>query len=184
VPVLRSNRHALVFLTVKHVAAFSSASEEWHTPPALFRDLNAEFGFTLDAAATAENALCQMFLARGEKDALAPTQRWEGVVYCNPPYGDQIGRWVRKGFREAQRGSTVVMLLPARTDAAWWHEYVMKADEVRLIRGRLRFGAGVKTNPASHNATFPSCVVVFKSGERVARFSPMERPENQLRLCG
>lgn len=77
----------------------------------------------------------------------------------NPPYGRQIGNWVKKARDAATQGkATVVCLLPARTDTAWWHDYVMKADEIRLIRGRLKFGDGKGSAP------FPSAVVVFKKG--------------------
>jgi site-specific DNA-methyltransferase (adenine-specific) len=132
---------------------FSSASGEWETPRELFDVLDAEFRFTLDACATPANALCERYFCA---DALE--QPWTGNVYCNPPYGRQIGEWVRKGCEEAQSGraEVVVMLLPARTDTRWWHDYVMKAGEIRFIRGRLRF-SGHK-----NGAPFPSCIVVFR----------------------
>lgn len=77
----------------------------------------------------------------------------------NPPYGRQIGIWVKKAKETARQGkATVVCLLPARTDTAWWHDYVMKANEIRLIRGRLKFGDGKGSAP------FPSAIVVFKKG--------------------
>jgi phage N-6-adenine-methyltransferase len=85
---------------------FSSASQEWETPAALFAALDAEFGFDLDAAATDENAKCPRYFTKAT-DALR--QRWEGVVFLNPPYGHQVGRWVRKAHEEAQRGATVSM---------------------------------------------------------------------------
>lgn len=77
----------------------------------------------------------------------------------NPPYGRQIGNWVKKATEAAAaRKATVVCLLPARTDTAWWHDYVMKANEIRLIRGRLKFGDGKGSAP------FPSAIVVFRKG--------------------
>lgn len=77
----------------------------------------------------------------------------------NPPYGRRIGNWVKKAKETARQGkATVVCLLPARTDTAWWHDYVMKANEIRLIRGRLKFGDGKGSAP------FPSAIVVFKKG--------------------
>lgn len=77
----------------------------------------------------------------------------------NPPYGRQIGNWVKKAKEAARQGkATVVCLLPARTDTAWWHDYVMKANEIRLIRGRLKFGDGKGSAP------FPSAIVVFRKG--------------------
>lgn len=78
----------------------------------------------------------------------------------NPPYGRQIQRWVKKAWESAQQGATVVCLLPARTDTAWWHDYVMEADEIRFIRGQLKFSG------RKWNAPFPSAVIVFRNGRR------------------
>lgn len=152
---------------MKHVAAFSSAKEDWETPKRFFDALDAEFGFVLDAAATFENTKCDLYWSP-TKNAL--NRDWRGSVWCNPPYGPGIGKWVTKGFYEAQaHNGPVVMLIPARTDTRWWHEYVMRADEIRLIRGRMRFGG------STINAPFPSCIVVFRSGTYIPRFSAMNR---------
>jgi phage N-6-adenine-methyltransferase len=148
-------------------------SHEWTTPQRFFDALDAEFGFTLDAAASAENAKCATYYC-GEWGRDGLTQPWDGVVWCNPPYGREIGRWVEKGYREAQRGATVVMLIPARTETAYWHDYVMRADEIRLVRGRLRFGGGGKRSAKSHNAPFPSAVVVFRPGAGQLRVTALE----------
>lgn len=116
---------------------FSSNEESWSTPKSLFAALDAEFGFTLDPCASAENATVERFFTKDD-DGLA--QDWDGVVFMNPPYGRTIGRWVEKAYRESLRGAVVVCLIPARTDTAYWHDYVMRASEVRFIRGRLHFG--------------------------------------------
>lgn len=135
---------------------YTSSSEEWSTPQTLFNRLNKEFNFTLDICASKENAKCPKYYTK-EEDALK--QEWGGVIWMNPPYGRKIGNWVKKAKEAAQQGkATVVCLLPARTDTAWWHDYVMKADEIRLIRGRLKFGDGKGSAP------FPSAIVVFKKG--------------------
>lgn len=135
---------------------YTSSSEEWGTPQGLFNKLNKEFNFTLDICASKENAKCPKYYTK-EEDALK--QEWGGVIWMNPPYGRKIGNWVKKAKEAAQQGkATVVCLLPARTDTAWWHDYAMKADEIRLIRGRLKFGDGKGSAP------FPSAVVVFKKG--------------------
>lgn len=143
---------------------FSSKTDLWATPESLFQELAAEFGFTLDVCATAENAKCGAYFTK-EQDGLR--QQWTGVCWMNPPYGRDIGLWVRKAFESSQDGATVVCLIPARTDTAWWHEHVTKATEVRFIRGRLRFGDAVASAP------FPSAIVVFKppktAGTRWAR---------------
>ena len=135
---------------------YTSNSEEWGTPQELFNRLNKEFNFTLDVCASEENAKCPKYYTK-EEDALK--QEWGGVIWMNPPYGRRIGNWVKKAKETARQGkATVVCLLPARTDTAWWHDYVMKANEIRLIRGRLRFGDGKGSAP------FPSAIVVFKKG--------------------
>lgn len=138
-------------------ALFSSNSAEWETPWPFFRRLDAEFRFTLDVCARPENAKCAWYFSP-EQDGLR--QPWAPeTCFMNPPYGREIGKWVKKAFLEAQKGATVVCLLPARTDTAWWHEYVMRAAEIRFVKGRLRFGG------AANGAPFPSAVVVFREGE-------------------
>lgn len=132
----------------------SSKSNEWETPQDLFDKLDAEFNFTLDAAANAGNAKCENYFTE-EIDGL--TQKWEGTVWCNPPYGRAIKNWVQKAYESAAEGATVVLLIPARTCTAYWHDYVMKG-EIRFIRGRLRFSNS--ENPAP----FPSAIVVFRPG--------------------
>lgn len=136
-------------------ALFSSASGDWETPQELFDALDDEFGFDLDACATEKTTKLFRFFTP-ETNALE--QDWTGTVFCNPPYGREIGRWVEKGYIEAQSGTAdvVVMLLPSRTDTKWWHAWVMCADEIRFIEGRLRF-SGHK-----NSAPFPSCIVVFR----------------------
>ena len=135
---------------------YTSNSEEWGTPQELFNRLNEEFNFTLDICASEENAKCPKYYTK-EEDALK--QEWGGVIWMNPPYGRRIGNWVKKAKETARQGkATVVCLLPARTDTAWWHDYAMKANEIRLIRGRLKFGDGKGSAP------FPSAIVVFKKG--------------------
>ena len=131
---------------------FSSATGEWGTPQTLYAVLNAEFSFTLDACATGENAKAPHYYSEGSLD-----KPWEGVVWCNPPYGREIGAWIQKGYEAARNGATVVMLLLSRTDTRWFADYVMKSSEIRFIKGRLRF------NGARNSAPFPSMIVVFDS---------------------
>jgi len=133
-------------------AAFSSETDEWATPARVFREVDAEFGFTLDVCATPENAKCRRFFTRDD-DGLS--QPWNGVCWMNPPYGARIGQWMEKALQEAGRGTTVVCLVPSRTDTAWWHDCAAKG-EVRFLRGRLTFGN------AKNSAPFPSAVVVFR----------------------
>lgn len=133
---------------------FSSKTDLWETPQAFFDALNSEFGFTLDVCAIPENAKCERFFTQTE-DGLSQT--WEGICWMNPPYGREIKKWVRKAFESSQTGATVVCLLPARTDTNWWHTWVVQADEVRFVRGRLKFGT------SKNSAPFPSAVVIFRA---------------------
>lgn len=130
----------------------SSLTPEWATPWPLFRSLEAEFGpFDLDVCATPDNAKVARFFTQAD-DGLK--QKWEGRCWMNPPYGREIGKWVAKARYEARHGATVVCLVPARTDTAWWHDNVPDAKVVRFLRGRVKF------NDAGP-APFPSAVVVF-----------------------
>ncbi len=134
---------------------FSSENEVWATPQDFFDKLNDEFGFNLDPCAIPENAKCERFFTP-EMDGLK--QNWGGAkVFCNPPYGRKIGAWVQKCYEESQKpDTTVVLLIPARTDTAYFHDYIYhKAKEIRFVRGRLKFGG------AKCGAPFPSMVVIF-----------------------
>jgi len=138
---------------------FSSKTDNWPTPQKLFDELHSEFAFTLDVCAAEDNAKCSVYFTR-ECDGLKQT--WQGVCWMNPPYGRTIGHWVRKAYESSLVGATVVCLLPSRTDTHWWHEYVTKADEIRFVRGRVRFGN------ATASAPFPSAIVVFRGKRPVA----------------
>lgn len=131
---------------------FSSASDDWATPQDLFDELNKIHHFTLDAAASASNAKCENYFTK-EQNGLE--QVWTGSVWLNPPYGREIGKWMKKAYEEAFNGDTVVCLVPARTDTAWWHDYAMKG-EITFLRGRLKFGGH------KNSAPFPSAIIVFK----------------------
>lgn len=140
---------------MKKDVMFSSKTDQWETPKDFFDDLDALFHFTLDACALPENAKCEKYFTP-EMDGLK--QEWGGVVWCNPPYGREIGRWVEKGYSSAQNGCTVVMLLPARTDTKWFHDYcyMNRFATVRFVKGRLKFGR------SKDSAPFPSMVVIFR----------------------
>jgi len=130
---------------------FSSASDDWATPQDLFDELNAIHKFTLDVCASPENAKCNAYFT---KAANALEQEWYGVCWMNPPYGREIGLWMKKAYETSFNNSKVVCLVPARTDTAWWHDYAMKG-KVTFLRGRLKFGNH------KNSAPFPSAIVVF-----------------------
>lgn len=131
---------------------FSSKTDLWPTPQGLLNELNAEFAFTLDVCATAENTKRQRFFSPID-DGLKQT--WTGTCWMNPPYGRAIGRWLRTVYESAQAGALVVTLVPARTDTESWHEWASRG-EVRFFRGRVRFGS------AKASAPFPSAIVIFR----------------------
>lgn len=136
---------------------FSSRSNEWETPQDLFDRLNEEFHFTVDAASTDENAKCEKHWTVKE-DGLK--QDWSGeTVWCNPPYGGEIWKWCRKATEESERGATVVMLIPARTDTKHFHDYIYGKAEIRFLRGRLKFlRGGVERN----KSPFASMIVIWR----------------------
>lgn len=118
----------------------SADRDDWETPLWLFRELDNEFHFTLDAAASDDNHKCQKYFTK-KTDAIV--NDWSGnVVFCNPPYGKQIKAWCRKAYEESLKpDTTVVMLIPARTDAGWfvWFDLMKlpmddEADADRFIK--------------------------------------------------
>jgi len=151
------------------VVMFSSKTGEWSTPQDFFDKLNWRFGpFSLDPCATIDNTKCANFFTEAE-DGLSKS--WEGFkVFVNPPYGRGIDKWIKKAYEESRKDNTmVVMLIPARPDTKYWHDYVMKADEVYFIRGRLKFG------DSENSAPFPSAVVVFDGSNLSQIFGAMNR---------
>jgi phage N-6-adenine-methyltransferase len=133
---------------------FSSKSDLWSTPQEFFEQLNNEFNFNLDPCSTHENAKCEKHFTINEDGLI---QDWGGCrVFCNPPYGKELKKWVKKCYEESKKENTVVvMLIPARTDTSYFHDYIYNKAEIRFIRGRLKFGN------CKNCAPFPSMVVVF-----------------------
>lgn len=117
----------------------TSNSNEWETPQTLFDELNEKYHFTLDPCSTDENAKCEKHYTVKENGLL---QSWEGeTVFCNPPYGREIGKWVKKCAEESKHAK-VVMLIPARTDTAYFHDYIYRKAKIVFFRGRLKFERG------------------------------------------
>ena len=144
---------------------YSSKSDEWGTPPAIFNPLDAEFDFDIDPCATKENRKCQKYFTK-EQDGLNLPWSLSGLyvsAFVNPPYS-QLKEWIGKCALESCKGMTCVMLIPARTDTKAWHRYIYDASrwrfrpgvEVRFLPGRIKFVGG------AHCAPFPSCIVIFR----------------------
>ena len=134
---------------------YMSKSNEWTTPPDLFNELNYKHNFTLDPCCTKQSALCDKYYTI-EDDGLK--QDWGGeIVFMNPPYGREIGKWVEKAYKESLKGAVVVCLIPARTDTRYWHDYIFPyASGIKFLKGRLKFGNG------KNSAPFPSAIIEFK----------------------
>ena len=123
---------------------FSSASEHWTTPKELYNALDEEFAVNDDP--------CPL---HSDEDGLS--REWGSITFINPPYGRKIYKWLEKAYQESLKNKTVVCLIPSRTDTRWWHEFVMKAKEIRFLKGRLKFGN------AKNSAPFPSAIVVYRT---------------------
>ena len=132
---------------------FTSKTSEWETPQEFFNELNKEFHFSLDPCATKENTKCNRFYTK-ENDGLS--KDWYGNVFMNPPYGREIGKWVEKAYKEMEKGTIIVGLLPARTDTRWFHDYIYNKAEIRFLKGRLKF------SNSKNSAPFPSMVIIWK----------------------
>ena len=129
---------------------FSSKTCLWETPQDFFDKLNEEFHFDLDVCALPENAKCNRYFTP-DQDGLK--QEWNGVCWCNPPYGKDIGKWLKKAY---ESNTIVVCLVPSRTDTRWFHEWVLGKAEIRFVKGRLKFGGSKQSAP------FLSIVVIYR----------------------
>ena len=150
---------------------YSSASNEWGTPDWLFEALDEEFHFELDAAASEDMTKCEDYFTKLDNGLL---QDWSAVansVWVNPPYGRGIGKWVEKAYKEAAKGCKVVVLTFVRSDTRWWHDWALKAEEIRLIKGRVAFTSNGET---TNSAPAPSCVLIFDNSRRLPVFKAWE----------
>lgn len=123
---------------------FSSITDNWKTPDILYKELDKEFHFNFDP--------CPL----DNPDNIDGLKiEWGTRTFVNPPYS-QLKAWCKKAYEESLKGKTIVMLIPSRTDTCAWHSYIMKATEIRFIKGRLKFGN------AKNSAPFPSAIIVFR----------------------
>jgi phage N-6-adenine-methyltransferase len=142
---------------------FSSKSDNWSTPQYVYDQLSNDYGpFILDVCADEQNAKCENYIDE-EMDGLKT--EWYGKCFMNPPYSS-VSDWMEKAYKESLRGVMTVCLVPARTDTKWFHKYVMEADVVEFIQGRIKFG------DSTNSAPFPSMVVVFRSPLEKQDFKP------------
>ena len=142
----------------------TSVREDWRTPRSLFHFLDLEFHFALDVCASPQNFMVPAYYTVEDGSLDRSWGTIEGTAaWCNPPYGRKIGDWIYKAWAESQRGATVVMLLPARTDTRWFHDYCLKG-EIRFLQGRLCFD-----DLRRKRAPFPSMIVIFRRKGEICR---------------
>ena len=136
----------------------SSQRQDWPTAAGDFEALDREFDFTLDAAASPENAKVGRYFTERDEGLL---RSWENErVFVNPPYGRQLPLWIRKCWHEQGHAEVIVSLIPARVDTSYWHDFIFGHAEVRFLRGRLTFEG------AQNAAPFPVAVVVWRPASR------------------
>lgn len=147
---------------------FSSEKDNWATPKYLFDDLDKEFHFTLDVCADEQNHKCDKYYT---KEVNGLKKLWNGVVFMNPPYGKDIGKWIKKAYDERRNCDVIVMLLPVRTDTSWFHDYIYQKAEIRFIKGRIKFDG------AKWGAPFPSMVAIYRTANERRNDNDNERTE-------
>ncbi len=143
---------------MKNKALFTSNKDNWRTPKEFYKNLNNEFNFNLDACADKYNSLCNEYYSK-ENSCLENS--WRGKrVFMNPPYGRDIAKFIEKAYNESLAAEIIVMLLPARTDTKYFHDYILPYCEIRFIKGRLKFLD--ENNQEKDAAPFPSMICIFK----------------------
>lgn len=140
----------------------SSKSTEWQTPWDFFRAWDATFNFDLDVCAKPHNTKCPEYFSPAQNGLLQP---WVGRrCWCNPPYARGnagVAAWVKKAAVETVQPNTLaVLLLPARTDTRWFHEFIFNVAAVWFVKGRIPFVDEFGKRP-KNGATFPSMVCVW-----------------------
>ena len=131
---------------------YSSSTGNWSTPQAFFDMLDNYFNFELDVCASIGNNKCLHYFDEADNGL---EQDWKKVNWLNPPYGKEIGNWIKKAYEESKKGNITVLLVPSRTDTKWFQDYCFKYGEVIFIKGRLKFGG------SKNSAPFPSAIVIF-----------------------
>lgn len=136
-------------------ACFTSNSDEWYTPDSLYDELYRRYGFTLDPCGCEESHKCEKYYNIND-DGLSKSWSYERV-FCNTPYSD-IKSWVKKAHDEILYNNCkiVVLLLPARTDTRWFHDYIYNKFDIIFLKGRIKFSG------SKNSAPFPSMLVIMR----------------------
>lgn len=150
----------------------------WQTPIPLFVALDAEFCLTLDAAASADNALCNRYITEQQNTLETPWADYlsiPGYVWLNPPYSD-ITPFVQKAAAESKNQIGTVMLVPSDTSVGWFREAIETASEVRfIVGGRLAFINPVSGKPVSGNNKGSMLIIWHPYPRTHCQFTTVER---------
>lgn len=140
--------------------ALSSKKDDWETPQVLFDELNNKYHFTWDLAATALNYKVSNYFTPAEDSLKQDWSKLSGNLFLNPPYGRDLKFWVKKAYESqcGRNGGVIVLIIPARTDTSYWHDFIFHKAEIKFLRGRLKFEVNGK---ALNSAPFGSAIVVY-----------------------
>ncbi len=157
-------------------------NDEWGTPLDLFNKLDAEFYFTLDPCASTGRPL-RDDITQFTKEDNGLSQPWTGHrVFCNPPYSSrQIRDWVMKAYAERDNCQVIVLLIPVRTDRAYFHDFIQGTAEIRFLRGRPKFIPLMNQNGGS--PSFPSMLVIYQSKCPDCGGKGYHESHNQASIC-
>lgn len=148
---------------------FESTNQVWKTPDIIIKPLDNEFNFNMDLACNEENKICQNGFTEKEDSLLQDWSKYTG--WLNPPFDSKrpMKKWVEKAYKDTIEDGVVVALLPVRSNTNWWHDYVMKAKEVRFIKGRPKF---INENgELTHGLPQPLSIIVFQKTDKPTKYS-------------
>jgi site-specific DNA-methyltransferase (adenine-specific) len=135
---------------------FSSKNKNWETPQSLFNQYNEIYNFTYDLAADKFNKKCKFYFSKKDNSLTKDWHKIKGWLWLNPPYGRDVIKWVEKSHNEALKGAKIIMLIFAKTDTKYFHNYIYNKYEIEFLKGRLKFGN------SKNNAPYGNMIVKFE----------------------
>ena len=156
--------------------------QNWETPNEIFDYFNSVYHFDFDLAADEKNHKCPNYFSESNNPL---DKEWIGICWLNPPWGDRkykLKEWIKKSFLESQKENCMVaILIPARTNTSWWHDYCMKAETIYFIKGRPRFIERKEgfPQPCKHGLPQPLAVIIFKRTDKEPKLKSYLWRENK-----
>lgn len=137
---------------------FSSKTDLHETPQIFFDKLNEIYQFGLDVCADWNNAKCFNYFTK-EQDGLSKdwVKSSSGMTcWMNPPYGREIGKWMKKAYESSLQNAKIVYLIPTRTNTTQQHDHTTK-NEIKFLKKHLKFDNSKNPTP------FPNTIIIFKT---------------------